>query len=208
MKFAGYVRVSTKQQKENGNHERQKELLEKWADRQGHDLEIFMDDGISGQKKNREQYERMMDRVEEFDGVVVKNLRRFGRSLKKMIQDIEDLGDKDIEFISLQENLDTTTAQGRLLFHVMGAFSQFYADQKREESLAMIERRKAEGKSIGRPKKLSKEQREEMFKDWEEKDLSYRVLAKIYEDKVPGDEGLSASTVQRYIKEIQEERSE
>ena len=207
MKVAGYVRVSTKKQKENGNHLRQKELLEDWADRQDHEIKIFMDDGISGQKENRKAYEDMMGQVEQFDAVVVKNLRRFGRSLKTMIHDIEKLGSKDVEFISLSENLDTTTAQGKLLFHIMGAFSQFYADQKREETLAMIERRREQGKTIGRKKKLPKEDREEMFEMWKEKDLSYRVLAKIFEERT-SDNKLGASTVQRYVKEIEEERSE
>jgi len=205
LKVAGYVRVSTKKQKENGNHERQKEILEDWASKQDHDIEIFMDDGISGQKENRKAYEDMMGRVEEFDAVVVKNLRRFGRSLKKMIQDIEKLGDKDVEFISLSENLDTTTAQGKLLFHIMGAFSQFYADQKREETLAMIERRREQGKTVGRTKKLPKSDREEMFEMWKEKNLSYRVLAKIFEERT-SDNKLGASTVQRYVKEIEEEK--
>lgn len=208
MKVAGYVRVSTEKQKEEGSHERQKEHLEGWAERNGHSIEIFMDAGISGQSEEREAYSEMMESVEEFDAVVVRELSRMGRSLKKLIEDIEELGRKEVDFISLSENLDTTTAQGKLLFQIMGAFSEFYANKKREETLAMIERRKAEGKSIGRPKKLSREDREEMFEMWEEKDLSYRTLAKIFEDRVPGDQNLSASTVQRYVKQIQEEKED
>ncbi|PSG99160.1 MAG: hypothetical protein BRC29_03475 [Nanohaloarchaea archaeon SW_7_43_1] len=207
MKVAGYVRVSTEKQKEEGAHERQKEQLENWASRKDYDVEIFMDAGISGQKREREQYQEMMDSIEEFDAVVVRELSRMGRSLKNLIEDIEELGRKDTDFISLSENLDTTTAQGKLLFQIMGAFSEFYANKKREETLAMIERRKAEGKSIGRPKKLSQEDRRELYELWKDKDLSYRSLSKIFEDRVPDhyDDGLGASTVKRYIEEFQEE---
>jgi len=208
MKVAGYVRVSTEQQKEEGSHERQKEHLEGWAERNDYDIEIFMDAGISGQSDERKAYDRMMGQVDKFDAVVVRELSRMGRSLKKLIEGIEELGRKDVDFISLSESLDTTTAQGKLLFQIMGAFSEFYANKKREETLAMIERRKAEGKTIGRPKKLSKSDRVDMFEMWKEKDLSYRVLAKIFEDRVPDDKNLSASTVQRYVKEIEEERSD
>lgn len=209
MEVAGYVRVSTEKQKEEGAHERQKEQLQSWADRNDHEIQIFMDAGISGQSDDREAYDKMMSRINngEFDAVVVRELSRMGRSLKKLIEDIEHLGRKDVDFISLSENLDTTTAQGKLLFQIMGAFSEFYANKKREETLAMIERRKAEGKTIGRPKKLSREDREEMFEMWKEKDLSYRVLAKIFEERT-SDNKLGASTVQRYVKEIQEERSD
>jgi len=150
MKVAGYGRVSTKKQKENGNHERQKELLEDWAEKEDNEIDIYMDAGISGQSDNREAYKDMMENIESYDAVVVKNLRRFGRDLKTMITDIEELGRKDVDFISLSENLDTTTAQGKLLFHVMGAMAQFYADQKREETLALIERKREQGKKWGR----------------------------------------------------------
>lgn len=203
MKVAGYVRVSTKKQLKEGNHERQREQLQNWAERNDHQLEIFEDLAISGTSRNRESYEEMMDQIQKFDALVVKNLQRFGRDLLTMIKDIEQLGEKGVEFISLSENLDTTTAQGKLLFQVMGAFSEFYANKKREETLAMIERRREQGKTVGRKKKLPQEDRKELFRMWEEKELSYRSLAKLFEDRVSGDDKtLSASTVKRYIEEF------
>lgn len=207
MKVAGYVRVSTEQQKEEGAHKRQKEQLQKWAERNDYELEIFMDAGVSGQDDNREAYQEMMDQIESFDAVVVRELSRMGRSVKKLVEDIEELGERDVDFISLSENLDTTTAQGKLLFHIMAAFSQFYADKKREDSLRAVERRREEGKLVGRPKKLSEGDRREMYEMWREKNLSYRALAKIFEDRTP-DEKLGPATVKRYIDEIKQEGSD
>lgn len=196
MKTAGYVRVSTEKQKNEGAHERQKDQLEKWANRNNHDIEIFMDAGVSGQKNDREDYQKMMDRKREFDAVVVRELSRMGRSLKNLIEDIEELGRNDVDFISLSENLNTTTAQGKLLFQIMGAFSEFYANKKREETLAMIERRREEGKPVGRPEKLPKEKIDELIED-REKGVSYASLAKIYQEHT--DDGqLDRSTVKRY----------
>jgi len=203
VKVAGYVRVSTEKQKQEGAHKRQKEQLQKWADRNDHDIEIFMDAGESGQNQDREDYQKMMDRKHEFDAVVVRELSRMGRSLKKLIEDIEELGQNDVDFISLSENLDTTTAQGKLLFQIMGAFSEFYANKKREETLAMIERRREEGKPIGRPEKLPRKKIEELIED-RKKGVSYSSLAKIYREYTE-DGKLDRSTVKRYCDKYMEE---
>lgn len=206
MKVAGYVRVSTPKQKEEDAHERQKERLQDWADSQEEEieLEIFQDIAISGQNPERHRYQELMDSLEEYDAVVVRDLSRLGRSLKQLIDDIEEMGREDVEFISLQENLDTSTAQGKLLFQIIGAFSEFYANQKREETMARAQRYQEDGKGWGRPQKLDEDIIVNQLLPDRRKGISYNALAKIYREHT--DKGkLSPATVRSYIQEYGEE---
>ena len=177
-KVAGYVRVSTEKQKKEDSHIRQKERLEEWAERNDVDIEFFQDIAISGQKKERKAYDEMMSRLDEFDGIAVRELSRFGRSLKKVIDDVSDLEDKDVEFISLKENLDTQSAQGKLFFHIMGAFNQYWADISRERTQEMIERKKEKGEKWGRKKKIRGEKLERA-EELQEAGLSYSAIGSV-----------------------------
>lgn len=195
MNVAGYVRVSTEQQREEGSHENQREHLERWADRNDHDLELFEDIAISGQSDDRPEYEAMMDRADEFDAVAVRELSRFGRSLQQVLQDIEDLQGRDVDFISLEDQFDTSTAQGKLLMQIIGAFNEFWANLARERANEMVQRRREEGKPIGRPRKLDDEQLSQV-REWRDMGLSYGDIATLVEDGY----GVSvdSSTIYRY----------
>lgn len=195
---AGYVRVSTQQQRDDGSHERQRERLEEWADRDDHSIELFEDIAISGQSDERDAYEELMDRAGEFDAVAVRELSRFGRSLKRVLNDIDDLDEKDVDFISLQGDIDTTTAQGRLLLNMKAAFNQFWADLARERAMEDIERRRENDEPIGRPKKLNEEQIEEV-REWREGGLSYGHIRTLVKE-VHGVE-VHRSTIRRYCLE-------
>lgn len=198
MKAAGYVRVSTKQQKEDGSHENQRDQLEEWADRNDHDITFFEDIAISGQSDDRPKYHEMMDRLDEFDAVVVRELSRFGRNLRKVLDDVERLDEEGVDFITLSGDLDTSTAQGKLLLQVKGAFDEFWANLAAERANEMVERRREQGKPIGRPKKLDDEQIEEV-REWREKDLSYGMIQTLVKEK-HGIE-VDTSTLYRYCKE-------
>jgi len=114
MDVAGYIRVSTEQQKQDGSHENQRDQLREWADRNGHTIELFEDIAISGQSDERPGYADMMDRAGEFDAIVVRELSRFGRNLRKVLDDVESLDDQGVEFITLSGEFDTSTAQGKM----------------------------------------------------------------------------------------------
>jgi len=201
MPVAGYIRVSTKQQKEDGSHETQEEQLREWADRNDHEIEMFRDIAISGQSDEREDYEEMMSRLDEFDAVVVRELSRFGRNLRKVLDDVEELDEHGVDFITLSGEFDTSTAQGKLLLQVKGAFDEFWANLARERANEMVERRREQGKPIGRPKKLTDEQIEEC-RDWREKGLSYAAIATLVEDMHGVD--VDKSTIYRYCTESSE----
>lgn len=198
MNVAGYIRVSTEQQRDEGSHESQREQLEEWADRNDHDLEIFEDIAISGQSEEREAYEELMERAEEFDAIVVRELSRFGRSLRKVLNDVHDLGERHVDFISIKDQFDTSTAQGKLMMHMIGAFNQFWADLARERANEMVQRRREQGKPIGRPKKVSEEQLEDVL-EWHDRGMSYNEIAVLL-GEIHGVD-VDRTTVYRYCKE-------
>jgi len=198
MKVAGYVRVSTEQQKEEGSHVRQREQLEAWADRNNHDLEIFEDIAISGQSDDRPEYHKMMDGAEEFDAVAVRELSRFGRSLQTVLKDIEKLKEQDVDFTSITEEFGTDSAMGTAMMQMIGVFNEFWANLARERANEMVQRRREEGKPIGRPRKVDDETLEQI-REWHEAGLSYSAIATLVEDIIG--EPIDQSTIYRYCNE-------
>jgi DNA invertase Pin-like site-specific DNA recombinase len=195
MDVAGYIRVSTQQQKEEGSHENQEERLKEWADRNDHDLTLYRDIAISGQSDERERYHELMGSAGQYDAIVVRELSRFGRSLQQVLNDIDQLDEDGADFISLEDNFDTSTAQGTLLFQIIGAFNEFWANLARERAQEEVERRREEGEPLGRPKKLTDEQIEEV-REWHEKGLAYSSIATLIEDAY--DVSVSRQTIYRY----------
>ena len=198
MRVAGYVRVSTEQQKEEGSHNRQRNQLESWADREGHDIEIFQDIAISGQSDDRPDYHEMMSRADEFDAIAVRELSRFGRSLQTVLGDIEELADDDVDFISLSEDFSTDSAMGKMMMQMIGVFNEFWANLARERAHEMIQRRREEGKPVGRPKKVDDEMMDQI-REWNDAGLSYAAIATLVED-MTGD-SIGRSTIYRYCNE-------
>jgi len=204
MNVAGYIRVSTEQQKQDGSHENQRDQLAEWADREGHEIEFFEDIAISGQSDDRPGYDEMMDRAGEFDAIVVRELSRFGRNLRKVLDDVESLDEQGVEFITLSGEFDTSTAQGKLLLQVKGAFDEFWSNLAEERALEMVERRREQGKPIGRPKKLNDDQLDDV-REWNEKGLSYSTIASLVKEM--HDVEVSRQTIYRYCNDTTEVES-
>jgi DNA invertase Pin-like site-specific DNA recombinase len=89
------------------------------------------------------------------DTLVVWRLDRLGRSLAHLIDTIRDLQERGVGFRSLQEQVDTTTSGGKLIFHVFGALAEFERDLIRERTHAGLAAARARGRLFGRPKALS-----------------------------------------------------
>jgi len=151
-KIAIYARVSTS----NGqNPETQILALQKYA--QARELEIvqtYVDAGYSGAKASRPELTRlMMDaRRRKFNIVLVTRLDRLARSLKQLVMTLDELRELGISFVSLQEAFDTSTSTGILLFQVVGAIAEFERSLIKERIALGLERARAEGKKLGRPK--------------------------------------------------------
>jgi DNA invertase Pin-like site-specific DNA recombinase len=192
---AGYVRVSTEQQRVDGSHDRQREQLRSWAEREGHDLELFEDIAISGQSDARPEYDAMMQQLDDLDIIAVRELSRFGRSLQRVLRDIDRIDSAGVTFISITEEFDTSSAMGTAMLQMIGVFNEFWANLARERSLEMVQRKREAGEHLGRPYKLDAEQREQV-REWRDMGLSHSAIATLVDDAW----GISVdrSTIYRY----------
>ena len=198
MTVAAYVRVSTEQQKQEGSHVNQRERIETWAERNGYEeIDWFEDIAISGQSDNREEYQTLMESYGEYDAVVVRELSRFGRDPLTVLQDIEEIVESDTQFVSITEDFDTGSAMGRAFIRIVAVINGMYADLRREQAIRAAERRKEQGKPVGRPKKIGEEMRAEAF-DLRRKGVSYSAIARVLESKPNGPESVSRETIRRY----------
>ena len=145
----GYARVSTYEQ----NLNLQLDALEA----AGCD-KIFKDEGVTGAATTRPGLNEALAVLQSGDILTVWKLDRLGRSLQHLITVIEDMQSKNIGFISLSENIDTTTAGGKLIFHIFGALSEFERSLIIERTNAGLQAAKKRGKRLGRPPLLSKAQ--------------------------------------------------
>lgn len=148
MALIGYGRVSKREQHLELQLDK---LREKGCSK------IFTDK-ISGAKFEREQLEAALAYLREGDTLVVWKLDRLGRSLPHLIKVVGDLKKRGIGFISLTENIDTTTPGGKFIFHTMGALAEFERDLIRERTMAGLEAARARGKKGGRKRKLTQQQ--------------------------------------------------
>jgi len=116
----------------------------------------YVDEGISGVRESRPRLDAMLKDAKRrrFDAVVVSKLDRLGRSLKHLIFLMEELQALGVGLVSLGESIDTTTPAGRLQIHVLSAVAQFERDRLRERVVAGLQRVKAQGKRLGRPRAL------------------------------------------------------
>ena len=142
----GYARVSTDEQ----NLTMQLDALRAAGCEQ-----IFCDTGTSGAETDRRELNKALRTLSAGDVLVVWKLDRLGRSLAHLIQVITRLDAEDIGFRSLSEAIDTTTASGRLLFHIMGAIAEFERSLISERTRAGMAAASARGQHLGRAPKLS-----------------------------------------------------
>ena len=139
----GYARVSTTDQ----NPDLQIDALLKTDVDRRH---IF-EDQMSGMRADRPKLNEALAFLAEGDVLVVWKLDRLARSLPHLIEIVAGLDGRGIGFRSLTENIDTTTAGGRLTFHIFGALAQFERDIIRERTVAGLEAAAARGRKGGRP---------------------------------------------------------
>jgi DNA invertase Pin-like site-specific DNA recombinase len=118
--------------------------------------EIFQEK-ISGAKDERPQLKILLGKLREGDILCVVRLDRLGRRMMKLIELINDFKAKGIEFVSLENNLDTSTHMGMLLFNICAAFSEMERELIRERVKAGIDSAKQKGRKGGRPKALTEE---------------------------------------------------
>jgi len=150
-KVALYARVSTLDKGQDV--ELQLSDLRTYADARGWKIfKEYLDIGQSGSKEQRPAFNQLMEdaRKRKIDIVLVWRLDRFGRSLKHLIVSLDELKNLGLGFISFKESIDFTTATGRLMLHLLGAFAEFEKEIIRERVKAGVAHARAKGKRLGR----------------------------------------------------------
>src|SRR5580700_3552215 len=147
-----YARVSTLDQ----NCEVQLEDLRRFASQRFAPYREYIDVGVSGAQRSRPQLDLLKRdaRQRRFDVVLVWKFDRFARSLKHLIESLDEFNSLGIDFVSYTEGVDTTTPSGQLLFHIVGAVAQFERDLIGERVRAGLAHARAMGKHIGRPRAI------------------------------------------------------
>ena len=186
MKNYGYIRVSSVDQNEN----RQLDLMAA----SGIPAERLFIEKQSGKDTKRPQLQRLMSTVQSGDKVIVESISRFARNTRDLLELVERLTAKGVEFISQKENIDTTSPTGKFMLTVFGAVAELergYILQRQAEGIASA---KSRGKHLGRPIKKTPGNFGKLVKSWENKEIP---LSKVLEQCG----GISPATFYRRLAE-------
>lgn len=112
----------------------------------------------SGASRERPELGKCLDALREGDTLIVWRLDRLGRSLKDLVQIIGDLEEKGVGFLSITEAINTSSAGGKLIFHVFAALSEFERSLIQERTQAGLKAARARGRKGGRPRKMTDSQ--------------------------------------------------
>lgn len=181
MKKIGYARVSTHEQ----NLDLQYDALSK--------VECFrtFTDTMSGAKAERPGLSEALNYLREGDTLVVWRLDRLGRSLKDLLELVNALQAQGIGFCSLQENIDTTTSGGKLIFHIFASLAEFERSIIRERTLAGLNAARARGRRGGRPASLDNTQLQLVRQMYADLKKSPREICQLF--------NISRSALYRYV---------
>jgi DNA invertase Pin-like site-specific DNA recombinase len=179
-KFIGYARVSTLDQ----NSQLQLDALKAAG------CDKIYDEKASGAKEDRPQLSAALGYLRDGDTLVVWKLDRLARSMKQLIETVDQLKARGIGFRSLTEAIDTTTASGELFFHIFGALAQFERSIIRERTNAGLKAALARGRKGGRRPKVKEDDIRAALALLNDPEISVRSAAKRL--------GLSVSTLYRH----------
>jgi DNA invertase Pin-like site-specific DNA recombinase len=151
MKVAIYARVSTADQ----TCDNQLIELRRYVEARGWTAQEFVDSGVSGSTDKRPALDALIRDAKRrrFDVLVCWRLDRLGRNLRHLVTLIDELSAVGVGFASLGEGIDTQTPAGRLQLHVLAALAEFERGRIRERVVAGLQRARAQGKRLGRPRK-------------------------------------------------------
>lgn len=178
----GYARVSTTDQDARLQHDA---LIAAGCYR------IFTDTA-SGSLQSRPELDKLMDQLRPGDTLVVWRLDRLGRSIRHLIAQLSELQDRGIEFRSIQENIDTSSPGGRLVFHIFASLAEFERDLIRERTNAGLAAARARGRTGGRPPRLTKDQVTIARTLYEQQDMTVAQIGEVL--------GVSRSTIYRALR--------
>lgn len=183
----GYVRVSTAEQ----NTARQEIIMEQLG------VEKVFVDKMSGKNTDRPQLNAMMDFVREGDVVIVESISRFARSTRDLLNLVNGLNEKQVDFVSQKESIDTNTPQGKFMLTVFAAMAELERDQILQRQKEGIAAAKAAGKYKGRkPIEVDKDFLKTVHAQWYKNEITTAHAIKLL--------GLSRNTFYRRMWEYEE----
>ena len=179
----GYARVSTEDQ----NLDMQIDALKEAK------CDHIYEEKMSGKINDRPALDKALNFMRKGDTLVVWKLDRLGRSLRHLIEVINDLMDDGMYFMSLQENIDTTSTSGKLIFHIFAALAEFEREIISERTKAGLKAAKTRGRYGGRPKKLDEKQTQMVKKMWKDHTIPIDEICRTFD--------ISRPTLYNYLKE-------
>lgn len=181
----GYVRCSTIEQ----NEARQLKMME---DQRAEKLFV---DKASGKNTDRKAFKDMMAFVRAGDIVIVESISRIARNTRDLLAIVSELTEKEVEFVSLKESIDTTTPQGRFMLTVFGALAELERENILERQREGIEIAKSEGKYKGRkPVEIDEERFKAVCSNWRAGEITATAAMQ--------EVGLKPNTFYRRVKEL------
>ncbi len=191
-----YSRVSTSYQ-DSGLEAQERALEHFCANNNVSHYKKFSDKNVSGAKSSRPQLDKMMEdiKIGNISKVIVYSFSRFARSTRHLLDALEFFKKHNVEFISLSENIDTSSNLGKFFITIMGALAQLERELISERVSNGLKNAQAKGKIIGRPKTRPSE----TILNLRKKNHSYREIAQII--------GMSHTAVAREIKKNERNQS-
>lgn len=185
----GYARVSTHEQ----NLTLQIDALKKYG------CEIIYQESISGRKADRPEFVAMMKSLRKGDTVVVWDITRLGRSVVDLTMIINTLKDKGVVFVSLQNNVDTSTPMGLVQYNIFAALAEYERQMIRDRTMAGLASAREKGRVGGRPIGLSpgSQKKATSLKALIKSGLSVSEAAKQL--------GLGRATAYRYVRDMKDQ---
>ena len=179
----GYARVSTQEQ----NLDRQLDSLKERG------CERIYQEKMTGTRANRPELERMLEALRPGDTLVIDSFSRLSRSTKDLLDMVDRLNQMGVNLVSLKEQLDTTTATGKMMLTMLSALSQFERDIIAERTLDGLKAARARGRKGGRPKAGSDKAKAQALAMYDTNAMSNREIAKAV--------NVSTATLSRWIRE-------
>ncbi|KMY52542.1 resolvase [Bacillus sp. FJAT-27231] len=155
--------------------------------------EIFKEK-VSGAKDDREELKQALRMLRAGDKFVVYKLDRLARSTKRLIEIADELREKEVEFVSIQDKIDTGTAAGKAMFGMLSVLAEFERDIIRERTMAGLKAARARGRKGGRPK-VNQQKLNQAIALYHSKRMSVKEIQEAT--------GVSAPTLYRALKKEQ-----
>ncbi|MFB9864096.1 recombinase family protein [Rufibacter immobilis] len=169
MKIALYFRISTS----NQSNDTQKAILVDYAQRNGYEYDLYEE--VESSRKTRPVKQQLLAKLRsgEYSGVYVYKLDRWARSSTELILEVTELYNKGVGFVSLSDQLDFSSATGRLLFQLLSCFAEFERSLISDRTKAALQRKKETGVQLGR-KPGSKDSKKRETKNYKIREMRKR----------------------------------